>query len=168
MICSFSHRESSTAAAKRWSTSYARVRRVMLSQSNSPDTLISFFFFSLLLIWAHCFSSVSHPCFLMSPNILNNCVCLVSVYWLLTLLVTTYVFTGYRPEFTLLVEPPVGDPEYLIAEINLPGVVRHILHLNINTLHLSTMSLTLICPKFKYELPFKLPVLWGKYKSSRI
>lgn len=159
MICSFSYRESSTAAAKRWSTSYARVRRVMLSQSNSPDT-----FFSLLLIWAHCFSSVSHPCFLMSPNILNNCVCLVSVYWLLTLLVTTYVFTGYRPEFTLLVEPPVGDPEYLIAEINLPGVVRHILHLNINTLHLSTMSLTLICPKFKYELP----VLWGKYKSSRI
>lgn len=159
MICSFSYRESSTAAAKRWSTSYARVRRVMLSQSNSPDT-----FFSLLLIWAHCFSSVSHPCFLMSPNILNNCVFLVSVYWLLTLLVTTYVFTGYRPEFTLLVEPPVGDPEYLIAEINLPGVVRHILHLNINTLHLSTMSLTLICPKFKYELP----VLWGKYKSSRI
>lgn len=159
MICSFSYRESSTAAAKRWSPSYARVRRVMLSQSNSPDT-----FFSLLLIWAHCFSSVSHPCFLMSPNILNNCVFLVSVYWLLTLLVTTYVFTGYRPEFTLLVEPPVGDPEYLIAEINLPGVVRHILHLNINTLHLSTMSLTLICPKFKYELP----VLWGKYKSSRI
>lgn len=159
MICSFSYRESSTAAAKRWSTSYARVRRVMLSQSNSPDT-----FFSLLLIWAHCFSSVSHPCFLMSPNILNNCVFLVSVYWLLTLLVTTYVFTGYRPAFTLLVEPPVGDPEYLIAEINLPGVVRHILHLNINTLHLSTMSLTLICPKFKYELP----VLWGKYKSSRI
>lgn len=27
-----------------------------------------------------------------------------------------------RPEFCLLVEPPVGDPEYLIAEIQLPGV----------------------------------------------
>ncbi|XP_008328944.1 PIH1 domain-containing protein 1 isoform X2 [Cynoglossus semilaevis] len=27
-----------------------------------------------------------------------------------------------RPEFTLLVEPPDGDPEYLIAEIRLPGV----------------------------------------------
>ncbi|XP_068192791.1 PIH1 domain-containing protein 1 isoform X1 [Antennarius striatus] len=27
-----------------------------------------------------------------------------------------------RPEFTLLVEPPAGDPEYLIAEIKLPGV----------------------------------------------
>ncbi|XP_069005967.1 PIH1 domain-containing protein 1 isoform X2 [Embiotoca jacksoni] len=28
-----------------------------------------------------------------------------------------------RPEFTLLVEPPAGDPEYLIAEIMLPGVL---------------------------------------------
>ncbi|XP_049599916.1 PIH1 domain-containing protein 1 [Syngnathus scovelli] len=28
-----------------------------------------------------------------------------------------------RPEFTLVVEPPSGVPEYLIAEINLPGVV---------------------------------------------
>uniref|UniRef100_A0A8P4JYP3 PIH1 domain-containing protein 1 n=1 Tax=Dicentrarchus labrax TaxID=13489 RepID=A0A8P4JYP3_DICLA len=27
-----------------------------------------------------------------------------------------------QPEFTLLVEPPAGDPEYLIAEIKLPGV----------------------------------------------
>ncbi|KAM3863586.1 PIH1 domain-containing protein 1 isoform 2-T2 [Diretmus argenteus] len=27
-----------------------------------------------------------------------------------------------RPEFSLLVEPPAGDPEYLIAEIQLPGV----------------------------------------------
>ncbi|XP_051904529.1 PIH1 domain-containing protein 1 [Hippocampus zosterae] len=27
-----------------------------------------------------------------------------------------------RPEFTLFVEPPSGDPEYLIAEIKLPGV----------------------------------------------
>uniref|UniRef100_A0A8D3B6A7 PIH1 domain-containing protein 1 n=1 Tax=Scophthalmus maximus TaxID=52904 RepID=A0A8D3B6A7_SCOMX len=27
-----------------------------------------------------------------------------------------------KPEFTLLVEPPAGDPEYLIAEIKLPGV----------------------------------------------
>ncbi|KAM4634851.1 PIH1 domain-containing protein 1 isoform 3-T3 [Polymixia lowei] len=27
-----------------------------------------------------------------------------------------------RPEVTLLVEPPAGDPEYLIAEIQLPGV----------------------------------------------
>ncbi|KAK2832858.1 hypothetical protein Q5P01_016747 [Channa striata] len=27
-----------------------------------------------------------------------------------------------RPEFTLLVEPSAGDPEYLIAEIKLPGV----------------------------------------------
>ncbi|CAN9505860.1 unnamed protein product [Ophioblennius macclurei] len=27
-----------------------------------------------------------------------------------------------RPEFTLLVEPPAGDPEYLIAEIKLPGL----------------------------------------------
>ncbi|TNN52179.1 PIH1 domain-containing protein 1 [Liparis tanakae] len=31
--------------------------------------------------------------------------------------------TARRPEFTLLVEPPAGDPEYLIAEIQLPGVV---------------------------------------------
>ncbi|XP_068606079.1 PIH1 domain-containing protein 1 [Brachionichthys hirsutus] len=33
-----------------------------------------------------------------------------------------------RPEFTLLVEPPAGDPEYLIAEIKLPGVAasRHL------------------------------------------
>ncbi|XP_056265188.1 PIH1 domain-containing protein 1 [Pseudoliparis swirei] len=30
--------------------------------------------------------------------------------------------TARRPEFTLLVEPPAGDPEYLIAEIQLPGV----------------------------------------------
>ncbi|XP_074552045.1 PIH1 domain-containing protein 1 [Halichoeres trimaculatus] len=30
--------------------------------------------------------------------------------------------TAKRPEFTLLVEPPAGDPEYLIAEIQLPGV----------------------------------------------
>ncbi|XP_035852748.1 PIH1 domain-containing protein 1 [Sander lucioperca] len=30
--------------------------------------------------------------------------------------------TAKRPEFTLLVEPPAGDPEYLIAEIKLPGV----------------------------------------------
>ncbi|KAM8724447.1 PIH1 domain-containing protein 1 isoform 2-T2 [Acanthopagrus schlegelii] len=30
--------------------------------------------------------------------------------------------TAKRPEFTLLVEPPVGDPEYLIAEIKLPGL----------------------------------------------
>uniref|UniRef100_A0A3Q3WDI4 PIH1 domain-containing protein 1 n=1 Tax=Mola mola TaxID=94237 RepID=A0A3Q3WDI4_MOLML len=29
---------------------------------------------------------------------------------------------GQKPEFTLLVEPPAGDPEYLIAEIKLPGV----------------------------------------------
>ncbi|XP_061892283.1 PIH1 domain-containing protein 1-like [Entelurus aequoreus] len=28
-----------------------------------------------------------------------------------------------RPEFTLFVEPPAGVPEYLIAEIKLPGVV---------------------------------------------
>ncbi|KAM3863587.1 PIH1 domain-containing protein 1 isoform 3-T3 [Diretmus argenteus] len=27
-----------------------------------------------------------------------------------------------QPEFSLLVEPPAGDPEYLIAEIQLPGV----------------------------------------------
>ncbi|TKS92423.1 PIH1 domain-containing protein 1 [Collichthys lucidus] len=27
-----------------------------------------------------------------------------------------------RPEFTFFVEPPAGDPEYLIAEIKLPGV----------------------------------------------
>ncbi|KAG5832306.1 hypothetical protein ANANG_G00289710 [Anguilla anguilla] len=27
-----------------------------------------------------------------------------------------------RPEFCLIVEPPIGDPEYLIAEIQLPGV----------------------------------------------
>lgn len=31
-----------------------------------------------------------------------------------------------RPEFTLLVGPPVGPPEYLSAEIKLPGVVRYI------------------------------------------
>ncbi|XP_031726771.1 PIH1 domain-containing protein 1 isoform X2 [Anarrhichthys ocellatus] len=30
--------------------------------------------------------------------------------------------TAKRPEFTLIVEPPAGDPEYLIAEIKLPGV----------------------------------------------
>lgn len=30
-----------------------------------------------------------------------------------------------RPEFTLFVEPSAGDPEFLIAEIKLPGVVRH-------------------------------------------
>ncbi|XP_034047250.1 PIH1 domain-containing protein 1-like [Thalassophryne amazonica] len=30
--------------------------------------------------------------------------------------------TPKRPEFTLLVEPPAGDPEYLVAEIKLPGV----------------------------------------------
>ncbi|XP_055009037.1 PIH1 domain-containing protein 1 isoform X2 [Boleophthalmus pectinirostris] len=27
-----------------------------------------------------------------------------------------------RPDFTLLVEPPAGDPQYLIAEIKLPGI----------------------------------------------
>ncbi|KAG7278738.1 hypothetical protein CRUP_008350 [Coryphaenoides rupestris] len=27
------------------------------------------------------------------------------------------------PEFSLLVEPPAGDPEFLIAEIQLPGVI---------------------------------------------
>ncbi|KAK5885568.1 hypothetical protein CesoFtcFv8_019267 [Champsocephalus esox] len=27
-----------------------------------------------------------------------------------------------RPEFSLLVEPPAGDPEFLVAEIKLPGV----------------------------------------------
>lgn len=31
----------------------------------------------------------------------------------------------FRPEVTLLVGPPVGVPEYLIAEIKLPGVVRY-------------------------------------------
>ncbi|XP_075939609.1 PIH1 domain-containing protein 1 isoform X2 [Anarhichas minor] len=31
--------------------------------------------------------------------------------------------TAKRPEFTLIVDPPAGDPEYLIAEIKLPGVV---------------------------------------------
>lgn len=30
--------------------------------------------------------------------------------------------TAIRPEFSLLVEPPAGDPEFLIAEIQLPGV----------------------------------------------
>uniref|UniRef100_A0A3Q2YAY7 PIH1 domain-containing protein 1 n=1 Tax=Hippocampus comes TaxID=109280 RepID=A0A3Q2YAY7_HIPCM len=30
--------------------------------------------------------------------------------------------TASLPEFTLFVEPPSGDPEYLIAEIKLPGV----------------------------------------------
>ena len=29
-----------------------------------------------------------------------------------------------RPEFSLIVEPPTGNPQYLIAEIQLPGVVR--------------------------------------------
>lgn len=145
MICSFSYRESSSATAKRWSPFHPPVWGVMLSQSNSPDTLICFFL--LLLIWAQYFCSVSHSCFLKSPNMLNNCVFRVSMYSLLTLLVTSSFFTAYRPEFTLLVEPPVGDPEYLIAEIKLPGLVRHILHI----LHLSTVSLTLVCPKLRYE-----------------
>ncbi|CAL8264512.1 LOW QUALITY PROTEIN: PIH1 domain-containing protein 1 [Gadus morhua] len=30
--------------------------------------------------------------------------------------------TARRPEFSLLVEPPTGSPQYLIAEIQLPGV----------------------------------------------
>lgn len=30
--------------------------------------------------------------------------------------------TAKRPEFTLLVEPPAGDAQYLIAEIKLPGI----------------------------------------------
>ncbi|KAJ0057999.1 hypothetical protein NL108_007227, partial [Boleophthalmus pectinirostris] len=31
-------------------------------------------------------------------------------------------FSVHRPDFTLLVEPPAGDPQYLIAEIKLPGI----------------------------------------------
>lgn len=34
-----------------------------------------------------------------------------------------FTATVRRPEFSLIVEPPVGDPEYLIAEIKLPGVL---------------------------------------------
>ncbi|XP_028268705.1 PIH1 domain-containing protein 1 [Parambassis ranga] len=34
----------------------------------------------------------------------------------------TAAVNARRPEFTLLVEPPAGNPEYLIAEIKLPGV----------------------------------------------
>lgn len=45
-----------------------------------------------------------------------------------------------RPEFTLLVDPPAGDPEYLIAEIKLPGVVRRT---NTHTLSSLSFSFTL-------------------------
>ncbi|XP_058505607.1 PIH1 domain-containing protein 1-like [Solea solea] len=31
--------------------------------------------------------------------------------------------TAKTPDFSLLVEPPAGDPEYLVAEIKLPGVL---------------------------------------------
>jgi len=34
-----------------------------------------------------------------------------------------WIFSVLRPECSLLVEPPTGHPEYLIAEIKLPGVV---------------------------------------------
>uniref|UniRef100_A0AAY5KM78 PIH1 domain-containing protein 1 n=1 Tax=Esox lucius TaxID=8010 RepID=A0AAY5KM78_ESOLU len=34
----------------------------------------------------------------------------------------THTAPAKRPEFCLLVEPPAGDPEFLIAEIQLPGV----------------------------------------------
>lgn len=34
-------------------------------------------------------------------------------------------FINSSPEFTLLVEPPSGNAEYLIAEILLPGVVSN-------------------------------------------
>ncbi|KAM3863585.1 PIH1 domain-containing protein 1 isoform 1-T1 [Diretmus argenteus] len=36
--------------------------------------------------------------------------------------VSPLISSASRPEFSLLVEPPAGDPEYLIAEIQLPGV----------------------------------------------
>uniref|UniRef100_A0A3B3ZV33 PIH1 domain-containing protein 1 n=1 Tax=Periophthalmus magnuspinnatus TaxID=409849 RepID=A0A3B3ZV33_9GOBI len=32
------------------------------------------------------------------------------------------IYFVHRPEFTLVVEPPAGDPQYLIAEIKLPGI----------------------------------------------
>lgn len=55
-----------------------------------------------------------------------------SILWPFPIFFFQPFFTVSRPEFTLLVEPPVGDPEYLIAEIRLPGVVRHTIHMNIN------------------------------------
>lgn len=73
-----------------------------------------------------------------------------------------------RPEFTLLVEPPAGDPDYLIAEIQLPGVVRYG-HTYMNTLSpspfLCTLSLSaIICYKF-YLLYLLLTVLAGKLRA---
>lgn len=50
-----------------------------------------------------------------------------SALFLFALSDVSFLFLPFllRPEFSLLVEPPAGDPEYLIAEIKLPGVVRH-------------------------------------------
>ncbi|XP_037111946.1 PIH1 domain-containing protein 1 isoform X2 [Syngnathus acus] len=42
-------------------------------------------------------------------------------YYLFTFVGSNVMYL--RPEFTLFVEPPSGVPEYLIAEINLPGVL---------------------------------------------
>uniref|UniRef100_A0A3Q1IIY3 PIH1 N-terminal domain-containing protein n=1 Tax=Anabas testudineus TaxID=64144 RepID=A0A3Q1IIY3_ANATE len=54
--------------------------------------------------------------------------------------------TAKIPEFSLFVEPSAGDPEYLIAEIKLPGVVRHVFHT-------STQN-TLISCLFISSVPF--------------
>lgn len=60
---------------------------------------------------ALCFFLVTQSCFVILR------ICFFNLFHL--------TLTVSRPEFTLLVEPPAGDAEYLIAEIQLPGVVRH-------------------------------------------
>lgn len=68
--------------------------------------------------------------------------------------------TAKRPEFTLLVEPPAGDPEYLIAEIKLPGVVRHTIHMNMNKVLSSS--------PFFSSSPFLYPICADTFQQQYI
>lgn len=49
----------------------------------------------------------------------------LSVIYIYLLLIFDFLFVNCRPEFCLLIEPPTGNAEYLIAEIQLPGVVSN-------------------------------------------
>lgn len=88
-----------------------------------------FLCFSFLLFLSPClFLSFPYCHYMTSPSHIPLFFCRSSL-------------TVPRPEFTLLVEPPAGDPEYLIAEINLPGLVRRRpLHAYINTLLLAVLE----------------------------
>lgn len=101
---------------------YSLTGRALLPQRKSKSPYLPVICIQQLDSHSPCSFFWSYLCFLLLIFFFSFAVDLFSgSYYVLVLF-------NSRPEFTLLVEPSAGDPEYLIAEIKLPGVVRYTLH----------------------------------------